>query len=269
MKLRNPTNKLVTLRLTKLGRILVLKPGDAVECDLRLRQEVSKFMKPFGLRMEIDDAELPSTVDPKRFAGTFQNEQERFNARLAKNQSDAKEVAEIWNKLDDGSQSEGNEDFSELLYTKRMEETKPPAEEKLGSTPKSAQRTLDGTATDAEEYDEDIPSEGPEYLREGPPKGVEGFGEDLSEREEWFPTRFGVEGAENDRAGTEGSSTATVEEAVEMFDKAPEMCPYTKSQLLLSVKAQLWEICDQLGLDSSGTKKDIIDRIFSFYSKTK
>lgn len=45
----------------------------------------------------------------------------------------------------------------------------------------------------------------------------------------------------------------------------PDSCPYTEPELMTKTKSELWEIAENLGLSSEGTKKALVARIFSFY----
>ena len=47
--------------------------------------------------------------------------------------------------------------------------------------------------------------------------------------------------------------------------EVPEACPYTQLQLMGMVKAKLWELAQEIGVDGSGTKRDLVARIISYY----
>lgn len=251
MKLRNPTNRLVNMP-TSQGRI-VLHPKRFVEMsNLKLRREVEKFVKQFGLVWELDDEDFPPGVDPSRYKGSHayaKANDSKFDANAVRLQSDAEEVADVWSPIIYDEKTEKNHDedpMEDLIFIKETVENETSSENgevgEAALTREAPEVEEEGFQQNQVESSEEVPSEGPEYLREGPPEGVEIF-----EEEELPKTDYQKIG----------------------YAEAPLNCPYTKSQLQLGVKATLWTICSELGLNQDGTKGELINRIFQYYDHNK
>jgi len=233
----------------------MLKPNDCIDATLQFRREVEGFVKQFGLRWELDDADLPPGTDASRYAGThtYAKNEQQFDARAAQ-QDDTKEFAAVWSEVVEdrfvkSDESETEED-EELIFIKETVENETAFEgsetgeetEISGGTGEEetpCQTPQSQIQTSETEPHEEISDEGPDYLREEPPDGVEGFGEKQTEYQKIY------------------------------YEVAPPNSPYTKSELMLGVKSRLFEICDELGLNSEGTKSDLINRIFYYYDHQK
>lgn len=256
MKLRNPTNRVVLLKL-RSGTI-VLKPNEYIEASMKIRLEAERFMKQFGLRWELDDNDLPPGTKASNYAGTYAFSEEHKNDMLldsksVKNQNDSEEISDVWSSVIrheyEEPETEKDEEMEDLIFIKKTVEDETVSErnktreassstgtDRTEETIDEAQKTLQ-SEQQAESYEE-VSEEGPDYLRETPPEGVSGFGEDVVKQTEYQKIHYEI---------------------------APESSPYTKSELMLGVKSRLWEICDELGLNNEGTKSDLINRIFRYY----
>jgi hypothetical protein len=263
MKLRNATKRLVNIP-TSQGRIIIQPMACIDMSNLRLRKEVEKYVKQFGLTWELDDADFPAGVDPSRYKGGHSyamahTDDTKFDANAVRHQEDAKEIVDVWSPVieDEFAEESAEEDqMEDLLFIKETVE-----DEKTTQGSEVGKETLTKGAFGKEEEDigareewfqarsgessEEVPSEGPDYLREEPPEGLDIYC--APEPEETF-----IPDVKSDYQKID-------------YAQAPPNCPYTKSQLQLGVKSTLWEICDQLGLNQEGTKGDLINRIFQYY----
>lgn len=256
MKLRNSTRRIVTLK-TKSHGTMILKPNDCIDASLQLRREVEGFVKQFGLRWELEDADLPPGTDASRYAGThaYAKNEQQFDARAAQ-QDDTEEFASVWSEASENRAIEidepETEEDEELIFIKETVENKTSSQgsetgeeaEVFGGTGEEAQTSETSqpeiSTTETESHEEVFGEEGPDYLRSEPPEGVEGFGD--IKQTEYQKIHYEV---------------------------APANSPYTKSELMLGVKARLFEICDDLGLNADGTKSELINRIFYYYDQKK
>jgi hypothetical protein len=240
----------------------MLKPNDCIDATLQFRREVESFVKQFGLRWELEDADLPAGTDASKYAGTFafsqkqqeqQKSDEAFDARAAQ-QDDTQEFANVWSEVAENNfvetdESETEEDEELIFIKETVENETAPQRSETGETEETkrgigteetsgeASQTLQSQSK-SEPYEE-VSDEGPDYLREEPPDGVEGYGEKRTEYQKIH------------------------------YEIAPPNSPYTKSELMLGVKSKLFEICDGLGLNTEGTKSDLINRIFYYYDKNR
>jgi hypothetical protein len=251
MKLRNTRTTLVSINLPAKGVKLVIQPLGVIDVDLRPRQVIAPYMFDFGLKLEADDADYaPGAIIPP------------------KPKTDAEEIAEVWA---DAKRSEPSipkasivtddkpveeEEIEGLLFVKDTEEGEQGSSEESESTEESVQSNENGNEELAEGMEETGLSTAETKTTEAPKDdGDDALGSTLVFED--------VSAEDGTRDGVPQVETGDGEELEE--EKAPEACPYTQTQLQQSVKSELWEICEKLGLDADGTKKELIDRIFNFY----
>jgi hypothetical protein len=210
------------------SKFIVLKPEDILHVPPYLRDTLNKYVKEFQLRWLLDEEDLAPEARNKShlMEGTFNH----YKAQKDDTEFDAKAAV-------DQSDSEEIADIWKSQDVVRFE-------------PHEALRTKPGQdSADFLEFTEDtpektgtqtpVPEEGPDYLRSDvAPAELEDFGQSLM--------------IDEDPLALEQSPL-------------PDTAPVTMSQLQLNTKAQLWEMCDKLGIDNTGTKKEIIDRICKYW----
>lgn len=253
MRLHNPTETYVFLRDELRRQLITLKPGETISIENHQRAIFAKYVQSFNLKWLLDKEDLPAGTSLDEIEGTFAHFAKKddmvFDPKAALDQSDAAEVAEIWKEQDTVR-------FVPHVSSKEYIKSVPPAtdflfikeedtEEGKETNPEMGRGTDDEftnpygqweAGTDASE----IPEEGPNYLRSDPAP-------------EEVLTPF-------------VANTSSVEyNNSEEEDGLPDDAPCTLSELRMSTKAQLWERCDKLGVDTSGTKNEIIGRICKYY----
>lgn len=233
--------------------LITIKPEEIVSIDPHLRQAVNQYVQTFELRWLLDDEDLaPDTrARAQLLEGTHshfreqqkqQQEDGQFNASKALDQSDAAEIASIWKEHDtltyvphSAIRTPGTDSADFLTLQEKAAQHEGPA-------PYQSDDDLfycEGNPLTGDEPST-LPEDGPAYLRNSPaPTEVDDFGQD-------DPLSIMDVGSET------GSSL-------------PDSAPVTLSQLQLYTKAQLWETADKLGIDNTGTKKDLIDRVCKYW----
>lgn len=91
------------------------------------------------------------------------------------------------------------------------------------------------------------------------------FSTKVEETESTTKEEFGTtkESSRNNEDGITDASASIPEKEIE---KLADTCPYTQQQLTFKAKAELFEICEELGLDQDGTKREIVERILGMYA---
>ncbi len=246
MKLLNPTDRVIFLRDEVNRKLIVLKPGELIDVSYTQREVFSKYVQGFQLRWILDDDDLPPALrgSSDERQGTLQyyrkHEQkddgaDGFDAAKALAQSDSEEIANVWKEHDT------------VRYIPHVSTTKP-------ITPGSPEDFLffkEGSTTETQEG---------KVIQEISPLTREEFDTILTagERED------GYEDTSVFEAETVGTDVRSYNENDE-GDELPSTAPVTLNQLNMSTKAQLFEMCDKLGLDASGTKKYLIENIVKYY----
>jgi len=235
MKLRNSKDQMVRIRLPKQRINFEMKPFETLDIDLKTRQALIPYLQTFGLILEADNADYhPAATIPETQPKAQEPPHVRAPVKDEKDEPTAKEM-------------EG------LLFDKTVEEAKPTADEESGTSeePLDHGRAIHSplptpvlTMPDEEPGSSTEPDYGREY-DDSRPDPILTMDED-------------------------GSKTVKSddEEVAELYEKlvgVPEECPYTKSELHMKVKSELWEICEKLGLSDQGTKNNLIESIINFY----
>ncbi len=257
MKLHNPTEIMVFLRDDIHHRLLTLKPGEIIDIEPYLRQSLTPYVQEFKLRWLLDDLDLPPGTQSENLDGSYSNfrahktqSDTEFNAAKAMGQSDSAEIADIWKQHDtitliphEATIKSEDKDSSNFIFPQESISERQAREEREAREAASGISPISGTEgrDDSPVFEEELSDEGPAYLRNTEaPTHLEGFGEELAN-----------EIVENDDDNNE--------------EKLPNDAPVTFSQITLSTKAQLWQMADQLGVDATGTKKELIERICKYY----
>jgi len=245
MRLRNPTQTMVYLKNERKREMIALKPGDAIVItDEQFRLSIGKLIQTFGLRWELDDDDLPAGTTSHNRVGTREYYDQHPTHLSSKPDDDIAEIQDVWAAVD--LADEGTHPAESMFYTKGAEERTPPQEVR-GDAPDElappddgprVYGALDPALLEGVSADPGVTEEGPDYLRSTSPDIIEGFG---------------GESAEDDTRWDE---------------RVPEHCPYSKNQLQMMTKAQLWEITDKIGISSEGTKREVISRIFDHFARS-
>lgn len=251
MKLLNPTQRVVFLRDEVNRKLIVLKPGEMTNVLPTQREVFSKYVQGFQLRWILDTDDLPphlreesgerqGTLDYYHKYEQGKEDSTTFDAVKALAQSDSQEIADLWKEHDT------------IRYIPHVSTNKPitPGSEEDFLFPKE-----DSTAQIQEG----------KIIQEISPLTDQEFDALLKggESEEDFITSatspttiFEEERREDELLETEEGDEDT---------RLPHNAPITLNQLTMSTKAQIWEMLDKLGLDTSGTKKELIKKIVKYY----
>jgi hypothetical protein len=255
MKLYNPSDSLIALRDEINHTRIILHPKGIIDVQPHLVQSFSKYVRPLGLQWLLDDVDLPAhaRIKSEDIQGThanFRKTEKGFDAQKAMEQSDATEIAEIWHEHDPVTYvphetTVSAKDNADFLFLK--EDTSVTKEETAASISTPEEFPSVSTA-------ESIPSvsdEGPDYLRNvSAPEELEEFGATLLTQDDDLFAGMG-EGEEDEHE----------------HELLPDSAPVTISQLRLSTKAALWEMGDKLGIDTTGTKQEIIQKLCKYHWK--
>lgn len=264
MKLHNCTKDIAFLRDTKKRNIITLLPGAMIDIEPYHLAEYKRCLQAAGLNVLFDEKDLPKEIqgNAEDYVGTFKYFQAHNNANkeegdnslnspelseqsLGQSSDDAKEVSNIWKDQiakENVSTELSSPPSSFFLFPKKNDDeitvTKT-VHEISHITNEDLQGMFGADGADGEETLDDNDHEGPAYLRNNPSpsRELEGFG-----------------GGGGDNDVLDGG-----------FGRLPESSPVTFSQLNLSTKAELWEMADKLGIESGGTKKEIITRLCEKY----
>ena len=259
MKLHNPGNAMIFLRDEVKRTLITLKPGGIISVEPHQRALFATYVQSFNLKWLLDADDLPSGTDPEAFEGTYAHFKKQgsddatFDATKAMAQSDAEEIADIWKEQDtirfvphassqpqsQPKKSREGADTDFIFPVTSAKESTPQNSALEELTGEESEGTVRGDSGGFySPLSENISAEGPDYLRNAAaPEGLEGFGEELLTQED--PETDGL----------------------------PDNAPVTMSQLTLSTKSQLWQMADQLGVDATGSKKEVVAKIVKYYWK--
>lgn len=228
MKLRNTRDQMVRIRLPKHRINLEIMPLAVIEVDMKTRQALLPYMQDFGLTLEADNEDFqPNAILPEN---KVSNEKELPDGYYKKPYIEGKNDAEPT-----------DEEMEDLLFPKGTEETGQTETESNGDTSESTPG--DDGDSDGDEFEPIGPADEDQEEGDGETAVIE---------------PVGLEGTEEDLRTEE-------EQLEEELTGVPEACPYALTELQTKTKSELWEICEGLGLDASGTKKVLIERIVNFY----